>query len=257
MLARAGCKPRSAQHREDLMRTRIAPAVAALVALPVLAASALAENGSSVQLGPRPFYLVENMDKSDLKSALQACAGTAAAAGEAGSGNGEALAPSKFSIGHRGAPLQFPEHTRESYVAAARMGAGVIECDVAFTKDRQLVCRHAQCDLHTTTNILATDLASTCRVPFTPAEFDMNGQRVKAAAALCCTTDLTLAEFKSLKGKMDASNPNASTVEEFLGGTPGFRTDLYATGGTLLSHKESIELFNRLRAKFTPELKGL
>ena len=26
-----------------------------------------------------------------------------------------------FSIGHRGAPLQFPEHTRESYEAAARM----------------------------------------------------------------------------------------------------------------------------------------
>ena len=31
---------------------------------------------------------------------------------------------SDFSIGHRGAPLQFPEHTRESYVAAAQMGAG-------------------------------------------------------------------------------------------------------------------------------------
>ena len=43
-----------------------------------IAALALAENGGqSVQLGPRPFYLVENMDKSDLKSALQACAGPA------------------------------------------------------------------------------------------------------------------------------------------------------------------------------------
>ena len=60
-----------------------------------------------------------------------------------------------FSISHRGAPLQFPEHTREGVLAAARMGAGIIECDVAFTKDRQLVCRHAQCDLHTTTDILA------------------------------------------------------------------------------------------------------
>jgi glycerophosphoryl diester phosphodiesterase len=137
------------------------------------------------------------------------------------------------------------------------MGAGILECDVPFTRDGELVCRHAQCDLHTTTNILATDLASTCRVPFTPAEFDANGQRVKAAAALCCTTDLTFAEFKNLKGKMDASNPNASTVEEFLGGTPGFRTDLYATGATLLSHRESIELFDRLGAKFTPELKGI
>jgi glycerophosphoryl diester phosphodiesterase len=42
---------------------------------------------------------------------------------------------SDFSIGHRGAALQFPEHTRESYEAAARMGAGVLECDVTFTKD--------------------------------------------------------------------------------------------------------------------------
>ena len=40
-----------------------------------------------------------------------------------------------FSIGHRGAALQFPEHTRESYEAAARMGAGIVECDVTFTKD--------------------------------------------------------------------------------------------------------------------------
>jgi glycerophosphoryl diester phosphodiesterase len=56
---------------------------------------------------------------------------------------------------------------------------------------------------------------------------------------------------------MDAFDPNATTVAAFLGGTPGFRTDLYATGGTLLSHKESIALFDSLGAKFTPELKGI
>jgi len=54
-----------------------------------------------------------------------------------------ALKALDFSIGHRGAALQFPEHTRESYVAAARMGAGILECDVTFTKDRELVCRHS------------------------------------------------------------------------------------------------------------------
>jgi glycerophosphoryl diester phosphodiesterase len=132
-----------------------------------------------------------------------------------------------FSIGHRGAALQFPEHTKQSYEAGARMGAGILECDVTFTKEGELVCRHAQCDLHTTTNILETSLAEKCRVPFTPAEFDpTTGVRTKAATARCCTTDLTLAEFKSLKGKMDAFDPNAITVEEFLGGTPSFRTDL-------------------------------
>jgi glycerophosphoryl diester phosphodiesterase len=55
---------------------------------------------------------------------------------------------------------------------------------------------------------------------------------------------------------MDASNPNARTPAEFLGGTANWRTDLYATGGTLLSHKESIQLIKSLGAKFTPELKG-
>jgi glycerophosphoryl diester phosphodiesterase len=55
---------------------------------------------------------------------------------------------------------------------------------------------------------------------------------------------------------MDASNPNAKTPEEYLGGTATWRTDLYATGGTLLTHKESIRLIKSLGAKFTPELKG-
>jgi glycerophosphoryl diester phosphodiesterase len=57
---------------------------------------------------------------------------------------------------------------------------------------------------------------------------------------------------------MDASNPRARTVEEYLGGTANFRTDLYAgpTSGTLLTHKESIELFKKLGVKMTPELKS-
>ncbi|TNY08261.1 glycerophosphodiester phosphodiesterase family protein, partial [Escherichia coli] len=90
---------------------------------------------------------------------------------------------------------QFPEHTRESYEAAARMGAGIVECDVTFTKDKELVCRHAQNDLHTTTNILATPLAAKCIKPFTPAVFDANGTLVAPAAAECRTSELTLAEF--------------------------------------------------------------
>ena len=41
--------------------------------------------------------------------------------------------------------MQFPEHTLESYKAAAIQGAGIIECDVTFTMDRELICRHSQC----------------------------------------------------------------------------------------------------------------
>jgi glycerophosphoryl diester phosphodiesterase len=237
------------------MRVGIAPVMAAaFLLLPLLAAPALAQEDAQkdgVQLGPRPFFLVEDMDKGELKSALQACAagnpGDAAAAGRVG-----AFVPTTFSIGHRGAPLQFPEHTRQSYEAAARMGAGILECDVTFTKDRELVCRHAQCDLHTTTNILAVpELAAKCSEPFTPADAAAG----KEASAKCCTSDLTLAEFRRLEGKMDAFNPDAATVEDYMAATAPWRTDLYAPG-TLMTHAESIELFKSLGVKFTPELKA-
>jgi glycerophosphoryl diester phosphodiesterase len=130
------------------------------------------------------------------------------------------------------------------------MGAGIVECDVTFTKDRQLVCRHSQCDLHTTTNILAVpDLAAKCTEPFKGAA---NGQ---PASAKCCTSDLTLAEFRRLQGKMDGADTSATTVAEYMKGTPSFRTDAYAATGTLMTHKESIELFKKLGVGMTPELK--
>jgi glycerophosphoryl diester phosphodiesterase len=199
----------------------------------------------TVQLGPRPFFLVDDMREGSLKERLQAC-------------SRGPFRRTDFSIGHRGACMQFPEHTRESYIAAARMGAGIMECDVTFTKDKELVCRHAQNDLHTTTNILATPLADTCIKPFTPATFDADGKRMTAASAECRTSEITLAEFRTLRGKMDAANPNARTVAEYLAGTANWRTDLYSgpTSGTLMTHKESIELFKDLGVKMTPELKS-
>lgn len=198
------------------------------------------------QLGPRPFFLVDDMTESPLKQQLQQCT------------NRPAFTRSDFSIGHRGASMQFPEHTRQSYMAAARMGAGIVECDVTFTKDQELVCRHAQNDLHTTTNILLTPLAANCTKPFVPASFDAAGKLLTPATAECRTSDITLAEFKTLRGKMDAFNPNARTPAEFVGGTANWRTDLYAgpTSGTLLTHKESIALFQQLGVKMTPELKA-
>jgi glycerophosphoryl diester phosphodiesterase len=198
----------------------------------------------NVQIGPRPYFLVEDMDEGWLKMTLQQC-------------TEGPFHKTDFSIGHRGAPLMFPEHTKESYVAAARMGAGILECDVTFTKDRELVCRHSQCDLHTTTNILMTELAGKCSEPFTPAEFDpTTGEMIRPASAKCCTSDISLEEFKTLKGKMDAYNPKAQTVEEYLDGTANYRTDLYVSRGTLMSHAESIELFKELGVKMTPELKS-
>jgi len=194
----------------------------------------------SANLGPRPVYLVNNMDDSALKTQLQQC-------------SEGPFQRSSFSIGHRGAAMQFPEHTKESYLAAIEMGAGVVECDVTFTKDKQLVCRHSQNDLHTTTNVLSKpELAKKCTVPFTPA----NPATGEDAKAECRTSDFTLAEFKTLKGKMDGSNPKATTVEEFMNGTPGWRTDLYTQNGTLMTHAESAALFKAHGVKVTPELKS-
>lgn len=201
---------------------------------------------TSVQLGPRPFFLVNDMSSGPLKQQLQACM------------NRPQFTRRNFSIGHRGAAMQFPEHTRESYEAAARMGAGIVECDVTFTKDRELVCRHAQNDLHTTTNILATELASKCIKPFTPATLDASGNVAIPASAECRSSEITLAEFRTLRGKMDAANPRARTVAEYLAGTANWRTDLYSgpTSGTLMTHKESIELFKQLGVNMIPELKS-
>lgn len=193
-------------------------------------------NLKTVDVGPRPQFLVNGMEDSKLKDRLQSC-------------QNKKFYKSKFSIGHRGAPMQFPEHTRESYIAAAKMGAGILECDVTFTGDGELVCRHAQCDLHTTTNIITTDLNNHCTVPWDAD--NPNPDTVK-----CCASDLTLAEFKTLQGKMDAADRSATTAEAYQGGTADWRTDLYNSRGTLMTHKESIALFRELRVGFTPELKG-
>lgn len=211
---------------------------AAFTALMLCPTSVLA-NGASpdVSYGPRPAFLIDKMPESDLKNTLRAC-------------SAQTPKQTTFSIGHRGAPLMFPEHTVESNVAAARMGAGILECDVTFTKDLELVCRHAQNDLHTTTNILTSDLASTCATPFTAASGD------EPAAAECRTSDITLAEFRTLTAKMDSADKTATTAEAFQGGIAEYRTDMYTGGARQMTHAESIDLFRSLGAKFTPELKS-
>lgn len=197
----------------------------------------------AIHLGLRPHLLLLDMDQGALKSKLENCA------------RGP-FKRSDFSIGHRGAPLGYPEHTRESYVAAARMGAGIVECDVTFTRDKALVCRHSQCDLHTTTNILETELAQKCGTQFRPAVLDDAGSLVEPATANCCTSDITLTEFQSLRGKRDHFNPRASNAEEFLQGELADNAIDGMSTGTLLTHRESIALFQQLGVKMAPELKA-
>jgi glycerophosphoryl diester phosphodiesterase len=222
------------------IRRRLAALSALLIlASPLPAGAQTVPLPQEAQIGPRPFYLVDKMKDGPLKTQLSQCTGP--------------FHKTEFSIGHRGAALQFPEHSKESYSAAARMGAGIIECDVTFTKDRGLICRHSQCDLQNTTNILTIPaLAAKCSQPFSPAD-PATG---KKASAKCCTSDITLAEFKQLTAKMDGFNADAKTAEEYQNGTPRWRIDLYANSGTVMTLEESIALVKGFGAKFTPELKA-
>ncbi|KAK4943310.1 hypothetical protein LTR10_017153 [Elasticomyces elasticus] len=193
-----------------------------------------------ISLGPRPYYIIQNMTESPLKQKLESCE------------NGP-FGITTWSIGHRGGgTLMIPEESVESTMAGARMGAGILECDVAFTSDLGLVCRHSVCDLHTTTDILLRpELAKKCHTPFTPAN------ATNAANALCCTSDITKAEFMSLCAKMDGSNSTAKTPQDYQHGVPFFRTELYDTCAQPMSLDSYITLVDSLPGyrNFTPELK--
>ncbi|MFA7520755.1 MAG: glycerophosphodiester phosphodiesterase, partial [Shewanella sp.] len=52
------------------------------------------------QVGERPLFLVRQMQDSTLKTRLEQC-------------TTDSFYRSEFSIGHRGAPMKFPEHTKE------------------------------------------------------------------------------------------------------------------------------------------------
>ena len=133
---------------------------------------------------------------------------------------------------------------------------GIIECDVSFTSDRELVCRHSNCDLHYTTNILAKpELAAKCTSPFVP----YNPETGEEASAECCTSDITLAEFKSLCGEMEATTYNALNTSEYMGrigSTPDWRTNMYAYScADTVSLKEYISLVDSMGLDFTAEAK--
>lgn len=203
----------------------------------LLMVASQASFSSVVEPGNRPLELIESIQNTALKQQLNDC-------------RGMSFSPSDFSIGHRGAPLGYPEHSLEGYVAAAEMGAGLIECDAVPTKDGELVCRHSECDLATTTNILQTPLARKCSQPFTGATSTNN------ATAKCCTSDLTLKEFETLCARADASDPRAKSVNQFLRRTESPVIENPLTCGKVMSHRESIELVSSLDRKHVPELKG-
>ena len=198
-----------------------------------------------VSIGPRPYFLIDQLDGEaypKLKQTLEQCARTI-----------KTFQTSDFVLGHRGAALEFPEHSDRGHNAASRLGAGIVECDINLTKDRQLICRHERCDLHLTTDILLTPLAGRCSRPFRPAT------PTTKAFARCCTTDFTLEEIQThLCSRMSSSNPRAKTPRQYVSHNPSYRTDLYSHDCPhIQSHRDFIDVVDANGGSFVPEFKML
>jgi glycerophosphoryl diester phosphodiesterase len=107
---------------ENLMPCSLTFAARLVCCIPLLLGSVLAlaqapKPTAAVQVGQRPFFLGDNMADGALKTKLKSC------------GNGP-FSATNFSIGHRGAPLLFSEHTQESYILATPLAA---KCTKPFT----------------------------------------------------------------------------------------------------------------------------
>ena len=199
----------------------------------------------NVQLGPRPFYLVDRMRPGPLKDAPREM-------------HGRAVPDAPISPSGTAAPRCSSRSTPRSPTRPRRvMGAGIVECDVTFTSDGDLVCRHAENDLHTTTNILVTPLAATCIRPFTPASVDASGKPVTPASAECRTSDAHARGVQEPEGQDGCVQPGGANGRRSSWAAPLRGAPTSTPGrGTLVTLRESIELNKRNGVKHTPELKS-
>lgn len=108
-------------------------------------------------------------------------------------------------VGHRGACGYRPEHTRASYLLAARLGADFLEPDLVMTGDGQLICRHEP-ELSRTTDVAARAEFAARRTTKT-----VGGQRTTGWFA----EDFTLAEVQTLWAteRFPALRPSNSIYE--------------------------------------------
>lgn len=99
------------------------------------------------------------------------------------------------------------------------------------------------------------ELAAKCTKPFSPYDPDTSTE----ASAKCCTSDITLAEFKSLCAEMEATTFDAVNTTEYMGrigSTPDWRTNMYAYScATTMSLKDQISLVDSMGLNFTAEAK--
>lgn len=149
---------------------------------------------------------------------LAACAGTPAGEGRYPTLDGKA----PLVIAHRGASGYLPEHTLEGYRRAIALGADFIEPDVVASKDGELVVRHEP-------NITATTDVSE-RPEFASRKTTRLVDGVSETGWF--TTDLSLAELKTLRAKQPMPERDQSHNGKYAIPTLREVLDLARTEGT-------------------------
>jgi glycerophosphoryl diester phosphodiesterase len=215
------------------------------------------DTNNVVDFGPRPWYLADRLWGTESLYLASSAEGRTNKLKELQSKLSWDTCPGPHernmdTMALGGAAMQFPRNSKEAFVAAARMGAGALGCEVTFSKDGHLVCREQQCDLHYTTDILLNPslsaLAAKCQKPFAAGE-----------GARCCTTDFDLDELKTLCATMNmATEASAKNVAEYLKlSESGWRTTIYQDGhcSPVMAHTDFILLALSLDVSIVSELK--
>ena len=134
-------------------------------------------------------------------------------------------------IAHRGSSGALPEHTVPAYERAAADGAHYIECDLALTRDLQLICRHESL-LNST-----TDVAKRAQFADRVTSRVVNGETLHGWFSV----DFTLREIKQLRA-----------VQRF-----DFRDKQYDGKFEIATFDEFIEVAKIHRVGVYPELKDV
>ena len=185
----------------------------------------------NVQLGPRPYYLVEDMDEGPLKRRARE------------------LLEGPFETTRL---LDRPPRRR---AAVSRAHQGVVRGGRAHGRRHHRVRR----DLHQGPPARLPPLAvRSAHHHQHPRDAGARGQvhaavRARRPGHRHAGLGEVLHQRHHARRVQDAcaarwtrSTRTATTVAQYLGGTPNFRTDLYSTCGTLMTHAESIELIDGL-----------
>ena len=172
----------------------------------------------SVQLGPRPYYLVEDMDDGPLKSELQKCADGPFRKSDFSDRSPRRRAP--VSRAHQGIVRSGGAHGRGHH----RMRRDLHQGPAARLPPRAVRPPHH--DQHPRHSGARRQMHAARSRPLTRWQ-------APPASADCCTSDITLAEFKTLVRQDGQLQSQGHHVAEYMGGMPTFRTDLYATCGTV------------------------